>query len=68
MLTLVAITPEVLVIGRGVEATSVDELIALAKAKPGSLNFASTGKGSMSHLSSELFKQSTRLDIVARAV
>ena len=64
LLTLVAITPEVLVLGRGVEARTTAELIALAKQQPGRLNFASTGKGSMSHLSSELFKQSTGIDIV----
>ena len=64
LLTLVAVTPEVLVLGRGVEASSLAQLIALAKAQPGKLNFASTGKGSMSHLSSELFKQSAGIDIV----
>ena len=64
LLTLVAISPEVLVIGRGVEAASTAELIGIAKAKPGKLNFASTGKGSMSHLSSELFRLSTGIDIV----
>ena len=40
------------------------EMIDQAKKTPGKLNFASTGKGSMSHLSSELFKQSAGLDIV----
>ena len=64
LLSLVAITPEVLVIGRGVEARTTADLIALAKSLPGKLNFASTGKGSMSHLSSELFRLTAGIDIV----
>jgi tripartite-type tricarboxylate transporter receptor subunit TctC len=54
--TLVALSPLMLVVHPAVPATSVNELIALAKAQPGQLNFASTGSGSTQHLSAELFK------------
>jgi tripartite-type tricarboxylate transporter receptor subunit TctC len=54
--TLVALSPLMLVVHPAVPAHSVNELIALAKAKPGQLNFASTGSGSTQHLSAELFK------------
>lgn len=54
--TLVALSPLMLVVHPAVPANSVNELIALAKAKPGQLNFASTGSGSTQHLSAELFK------------
>jgi tripartite-type tricarboxylate transporter receptor subunit TctC len=53
---LVAMSPLMLVVHPAVPAYSVNELIALAKAKPGQLNFASTGSGSTQHLSAELFK------------
>jgi len=46
----------VLVVNPGLSAASVPDLIALAKAKPGALNFASAGNGSASHLTGELFK------------
>jgi tripartite-type tricarboxylate transporter receptor subunit TctC len=46
----------VLVVRPGLKASSVGELIALAKAAPGALNVASTGIGSASHLAAELFK------------
>ena len=63
LLTQVANTPEVLALGRGIEARSLAELIALAKQRPGRLNFATAGKGSMSHLSLELFRQTAGIDI-----
>jgi len=62
--TLVARVPEMLVVATSVPAANMKELVALAKAKPGSLNFASTGVGSMPHLASELFKLSADIDIV----
>lgn len=52
--TLVAVIPNVIVLGNGVPATNVKELIALAKAKPGQLNFGSAGVGSSSHLAGEM--------------
>jgi tripartite-type tricarboxylate transporter receptor subunit TctC len=47
----------------GLPANSVAELIAHAKAKPGQINFVSSGNGSASHLAGELFKVSTRVNI-----
>ncbi len=61
---MVASSPMILVTHPSVPANSVRELIALAKAKPGTINFASSGSGSTAHLSSELFKSMTRIDIV----
>ncbi len=47
----------------GVPANSLAELIALAKAKPGQINFVSSGNGSASHLAGELFKVSAQVNI-----
>jgi tripartite-type tricarboxylate transporter receptor subunit TctC len=63
-ITLVAKVPEMLVVATSVSANSMQELIALAKAKPGQLNFASSGPGSMPHLAGELFKLTAKIDIV----
>jgi tripartite-type tricarboxylate transporter receptor subunit TctC len=54
-ITLLTQGPLVLVATPGFPANSVRELIALAKAKPGALNFASSGNGQSTHLSGELF-------------
>ena len=62
--TLVATTPNVLVINPTVQANSVKELIALAKSSPGKLSFASGSNGSAGHLSGELFKSLAQIDIV----
>ena len=62
--TLVARVPEMLVLATSVPAKSMSELVALAKAKPGQLNFASTGPGSMPHLAGELFRLTAKIDIV----
>ncbi|MGY4463597.1 tripartite-type tricarboxylate transporter receptor subunit TctC [Bradyrhizobium sp. LB13.1] len=62
--TLVATVPEMLVVATNVEAKNIGELIALAKAQPGKLNFASSGPGSLPHLAGELFKLTARIDIV----
>jgi tripartite-type tricarboxylate transporter receptor subunit TctC len=62
--TLVASVPNVLVVNPEVPANSVQELIDLAKANPGELNFASSGNGTSIHLSGELFKAMTGTDIV----
>jgi tripartite-type tricarboxylate transporter receptor subunit TctC len=51
--------PFVIVVSKDFPAHSVKELIALAKAKPGEINFASAGNGSGQHLSAELFKLMT---------
>jgi tripartite-type tricarboxylate transporter receptor subunit TctC len=62
--TLVATVPEMLVVATNVEAKTVGELIALARAQPGKLNFASSGPGSLPHLAGELFKLTAKIDIV----
>ena len=62
--TLVATVPEMLVVATSVPAKSMDELVQLAKAQPGKLNFASSGPGSLPHLAGELFKLTAKIDIV----
>src|SRR6266487_1065514 len=62
--SLVASTPNILVVHPATPARTVRELIALAKAKPGTLNFASAGVGSSSHLAGELFRILAGADIV----
>ena len=54
-ITMLANSPYVLVLYPGVPARDIKELIALAKAKPGSLNFGSAGPASLAHLASALF-------------
>ena len=55
----VASLPQILVANNALPANTVAELIALAKAKPGSLSFASVGNGSPGHLAGELLKLRT---------
>src|SRR5260221_6340364 len=62
--TLVATSPLILVVHPSVAASSVQELIALAKANPGRRNFGSGGVGSTPHLSAELFKSAAGFDAV----
>ena len=62
--TLVAKVPEMLVVATSVNANNMKELVALAKAQPHKLNFASTGPGSLPHLAGELFKLTAQIDIV----
>ncbi len=57
-------TPTILVVHPAVPARSVKELIALAKAKPGALNYGSAATGSSSHLAAELFKSMAGVDVV----
>jgi len=54
----------VLVVHPALPVTNVRELIALARAHPGQLNFASSGTGGLIHLTGELFKQMAKIDIV----
>jgi tripartite-type tricarboxylate transporter receptor subunit TctC len=63
-ITLVAKVPEMLVVATNVPARDLNELIALAKAQPGKLNFASSGAGSLTHLAGELLKLKAKVDIV----
>ncbi len=60
---LLASSAFVLVVNPSVPARSVQELIALAKARPGQLNFASSGIGGTLHLSGELFKSLAHVDM-----
>jgi tripartite-type tricarboxylate transporter receptor subunit TctC len=62
--TLNVTVPEMLVVASNVPASNMAELIALAKAQPGKLNFASAGVGGLPHLAGELFKLTAKLDIV----
>ena len=63
-ITRIGVIPSVLVVPASVPAKSVKELIALAKAQPGKINFASAGIGASSHLAGELFKTMAGIDIV----
>jgi len=63
-IALVSSTPTVMVIGAALPPTSVKELIAYAKARPGTLNFGSSGIGTQYHLSGELLKLLTGINIV----
>src|SRR5690348_7803183 len=63
-ITLVAITPNVLVVNPSLPVHSVKELIAYAKAHPGKLSFGSGSIGSAGHLAGELFKVDTGVDMV----
>ena len=56
--------PHVLVVRRDLAASSLAELVALAKSKPGELTYGSTGNGSASHLAAELFKAKAGVDLL----
>ncbi|MBY0268951.1 MAG: tripartite tricarboxylate transporter substrate binding protein [Burkholderiales bacterium] len=62
--SLVAITPNILVAHPSLQVKTVRELLALAKARPGTLNFPSAGVGSSSHLAGELLKSLAKIDMV----
>ena len=62
--TLVATTPFILAVHPSVPAHSVKALIALAKSKPGALRYGSGGSGSPPHLSAEIFKSMTGIDML----
>jgi len=62
--TMVARMPNLLVVHPSVPANNVAELIALAKARPGALAFASAGNGTTQHLAGELFKKMTGVDMI----
>lgn len=63
-ISMVAIAGLVLVVHPSVPVKSVSELTALAKSKPGQLNFGSGGKGIQSHISGEMYKTAANVDIV----
>ena len=62
--SLFSASPNILVVNASVPVTSVAQLVALARARPGALNYSTAGSGSTQHLSGELFKTRTRTDIV----
>ncbi len=62
-IALVATAPNVLVVNPGVGAKSVADLVQIAKARPGNLNFPSSGNGGVSHLSMEMFRYAAGIDI-----
>ena len=63
-ITLIATSPNLLVVHPSLPARSVNDLVALAKARPGSINYASAGNGSPGHLAAEYFKKLAKIDIV----
>jgi tripartite-type tricarboxylate transporter receptor subunit TctC len=63
-ITLINTTPLVVVVNPSVPAKSIQELIALAKARPGALNFGSAGSGGSNHLAGELFNAMAGVKIV----
>jgi tripartite-type tricarboxylate transporter receptor subunit TctC len=63
-ITATMTAPYLLVVPNSLEVRTVKELIALAKAKPGQLNYSSAGVGSSTHFAAEMFRQSAGLDVV----
>lgn len=62
--TMMAYAPVMLVTHPSVQAGSLKELLAMARAKPGSLTYASGGSGASTHLAGELMKQAANVDIL----
>lgn len=62
-ISLVAVTPYLLVINPKVEAQNLKEFVALAKREPGKMNFASAGNGSTTHLAMEMLKGAAGIDL-----
>ena len=63
-ITLLAAAPNILVVHPSLPVKTVKELIALARSRPGELNFASSGTGNSDHMAQELFKSMARINIV----
>jgi tripartite-type tricarboxylate transporter receptor subunit TctC len=63
VLTLIAEVPNVVIVHPSVPATTIRELIALAKAKPGALNYGTAGTGTSTHMTTELFKMLTGVEL-----
>lgn len=62
--TMLVVITSILAVHPGLQATSVQSLLAMAKAKPGALRYASTGNGTPGHLAAELFKVMGGVDIL----
>ncbi|HZA95714.1 MAG TPA: tripartite tricarboxylate transporter substrate binding protein [Burkholderiaceae bacterium] len=63
-ISLVAITPYLLVVNPQVPARNLNEFLALAKSQPGKLNYASAGNGTATHLAMEMLKDAAKVDVV----
>jgi tripartite-type tricarboxylate transporter receptor subunit TctC len=63
-ITSVAVFPNVLVVGNDVPAKALADLVAMARAKPGALTFASSGIGSTNHLTAEIFQRQANVTIL----
>ena len=63
-ISLVAITPYLLVVNPQVKANNLAEFVTLAKGQPGKLNYASAGNGTATHLAMEMLKDAAKIDIV----
>ncbi len=62
--SLMSVAPLIIIANKTLPANNIQELIALAKQKPGTLNFASSGVGAAAHLTMEMFKARMGLDMV----
>lgn len=63
-ISIVGTVPLVFVVNPSVPAKTVKELVALARAKPGAITFASAGNGSPQHLATEMFKRQAQIDVI----
>jgi tripartite-type tricarboxylate transporter receptor subunit TctC len=63
-ITGVASTPMVLIVHPSMPVKTIKDLVALAKARPGQINYSSAGSGTTTHLSAELFRAMTHINIV----
>jgi tripartite-type tricarboxylate transporter receptor subunit TctC len=64
-ITSIGYTPNMLLVAKSTPATTVAELVALAKSKPGQLTYGHAGNGTSPHLAGELFKYMAKIDIAA---
>jgi tripartite-type tricarboxylate transporter receptor subunit TctC len=64
LITQIVSVPEILVVGENVPAKTLAELVALAKAEPGKLVYASTGHGGMPHMAMELFRLTAGIQLI----
>ena len=63
-ITLIALTPFILIVHPSLPVRSVQDLIKLSKSQPGQINYASSGNGSVAHFAGELFKISANVNLV----
>jgi tripartite-type tricarboxylate transporter receptor subunit TctC len=63
-ITRIAMSPNLLVVHPSLPVRSVKDLVALAKARPGAVNYASAGNGSPGHLAAEYFRKIAKIDVV----